>query len=105
MDIKSALYVFTYNRSTEAVIRQARQDFLPEFDITAEDSITFLQVRRKHIWKDSLCAFKQRGFTPRKWLKIKFVGESAIDEGGPEGNTFALGCRSCSEIMPSSEVH
>ena len=45
MDIKSALYVFTYNRSTEAIIRQARQDFLPEFDVTAEDSTTFLQVR------------------------------------------------------------
>ena len=91
MDIKSALYVFTYNRSTEAIIRQARQDFLPEFDVTAEDSTTFLQVRRKHIWKDSLCAFKQRGFTPRKWLKIEFVGESAIDEGGPRREYFRLG--------------
>ena len=91
MDIKSALYVFTYNRSTEAIIRQARQDFLPEFDVTAEDSTTFLQVRRKHIWKDSLRAFKQRGFTPRKWLKIEFVGESAIDEGGPRREYFRLG--------------
>ena len=25
--------------------------------------------------------------------------------GGAEGNTFTLGCRSCTEIMPSSKVH
>ena len=82
MDIKSEFYVFTYNRSTEAIIHQARRDVLPKFDVTAEDSTTSLQVRRKYMWKDSLRAFKQRGFTPRKWLKIEFVGESAINEGG-----------------------
>ena len=62
-----------------------------EFDVTAEDSTTFFQVRRKHIWKDSLHAFKQRRFTPRKRLKIEFIGESAIEEGWPRREYFHLG--------------
>ena len=34
-----------------------------------------------YVCKDNLCAFKQRELTPGKWLKIEFVGKSAIDEG------------------------
>ena len=85
------MYAFTYKRSTEAFICQAHWDFLPEFDVTAEDSTTPLQVRRKHIWKDSLHAFKQCRFTPRKRLKIEFIGESAIEEGWPRREYFHLG--------------
>lgn len=80
-----------YNRSAETIIRQARRDHLPDFDVTSEDSTTCIQVRRKHIWKDTLRAIKQPGFTTRKWLKIEFVGESAIDDGGPRREYFRLG--------------
>ena len=34
-----------------------------------------------YVCKENLCAFKQRELTPGKWLKIEFVGKSAIDEG------------------------
>ena len=64
---------------------------MPEFSVTSEDSTICIQVRRKHIWKDSLRAFKQPRFTTRKWLKIEFVRESAIDDGGPRREYFCLG--------------
>ena len=67
---------------------QAHQDHLPEY---SEESTTCLQVRRKHIWKDTLRGFKQPRFTTRKWLKVEFVGESAIDDGGPRREYFCLG--------------
>ena len=85
--------VFFYQiyRSIEAFIRQTRQDHLPELSVTSEDSTICIQVRRKQIWKDSLRAFKQPRFTRRKWLKIEFVGESPIDDGGPRREYFCLG--------------
>lgn len=83
--------ILSYNRSIETIIHQARQNQLPEFSVTSEDSTTCIQVRRKYIWKDSLRAFKQPGFTARKWLQIEFVGESAIDDGGPRREYFRLG--------------
>ena len=78
---------YLYNRSIEAIIHQARQDHLPEY---SEESTTCLQVRRKHIWKDTLRGFKQPRFTIRKWLKVEFVGESAIDDGGGQKRVLSL---------------
>ena len=37
--------------------------------------------------------------------RLSSLESQPLMRGGPEGNTFALGCRSCSEIMPSSKVH
>lgn len=91
MDIKSIILIYLYNRSTETIIQQARRDHIPEFNSTSEDSTTYIQVRRKYVWKDTLRAFKQPRFTTRKRLKIEFIGESAIDDGGPRREYFRLG--------------
>ena len=67
-----------------------RSHHLPDSNFS-EDSTTFIQVRRKKIWKDTLRAFKQSRFTARKWLKVEFIGEAAIDDGGPRREFFRWG--------------
>jgi len=38
--------------------------------------------RRKHLWEDALNRFKG-GLDFTKYIRISFVGEPAVDEGGP----------------------
>lgn len=47
-------------------------------------------VRRKHIWKDTIRAFSKRSFDCQKSLSVTFVGEEAVDAGGPKREFFHL---------------
>lgn len=50
-----------------------------------------LKVRRQHIWQDTL--FKLERTKPnelKKSLKIQFIGEPAVDQGGPSREFFTL---------------
>ena len=49
------------------------------FDEEDEERIT---VRRSHIWEDTLRALR-RNLDLRKAIKVTFLGEPAIDDGGP----------------------
>ena len=39
-------------------------------------------VRRKHLWEDALRHFRS-GINFQKYIRITFVGEPAVDDGGP----------------------
>ena len=39
-------------------------------------------VRRNHLWEDALKRFKS-GLDFRKYVRVLFVGEPAVDDGGP----------------------
>lgn len=39
-------------------------------------------VRRNHLWEDTLKRF-QAGLNFRKYIRVLFVGEPAVDDGGP----------------------
>ena len=41
-----------------------------------------ITVRRRHVWDDALATFK-RGFPFTSHIRITFVGEPAVDAGGP----------------------
>ena len=53
------------------------------------DDIFRITVRRSHIWDDALRAVK-RNFVESKHIRITFLGESAIDGGGPRREFFML---------------
>ena len=42
-----------------------------------------MPVRRKQLWKDTLRCINTPGFVCNRGLKIRFVGEEAVDAGGP----------------------
>lgn len=48
-----------------------------------------ITVRRTHIWEDAMKAFK-RSFDVSKHLRITFLGEPAVDGGGPRREFFML---------------
>ena len=48
-----------------------------------------ITVRRSEIWKDAIQSFK-RYFDVSKHLRIAFLGEPAVDDGGPRREFFML---------------
>ena len=65
------------------------------------DSTVKIQMRRKKIWKDTLRAFRQQDFTTKKWLQVEFIGEAAVDDGGPRREYFRWGMQ---EICNNSSL-
>ena len=49
----------------------------------------WIMIRQKHVWEDALHRFKS-GLDVNKYLKVTFVGEPAVDEGGPLWEFFHL---------------
>lgn len=64
-----------------------------------DDDITFLSVRRSHLWHDSVAQFTKLSFDPKKTIRVIFHGEEAVDGGGPCREFFRL---LCSEIRERS---
>ena len=40
-------------------------------------------VRRQELWRDVLRCFKAPGFVQDRSLTVRFLGEEAVDAGGP----------------------
>ena len=49
-----------------------------------------IPVRRKHIWSDTKRALVQSGFSDTTDLSVTFIGEPAVDDGGPLHEFFRL---------------
>ena len=50
----------------------------------------FINVRRQHVWKDSLRHFARPSFDIHKEIRVSFVGEEAVDVGGPRREYWRL---------------
>ena len=48
-----------------------------------------ITIRRRHIFEDTLTAICH-GFDEKKHLKVTFIGEPAVDGGGPRREFFML---------------
>ena len=59
-----------------------------------EEDMQKLHVRRTNIYDDSMRQFAKESFDVSKYLKVKFIGESAVDDGGPRREYFQLLLRS-----------
>lgn len=84
----------------KSVLENHRCKFLSK-DSTDVFRIT---VRRSNIWEDALRAVK-RSFDERKHIRITFLGESAIDDGGPRREFFMLLMNSIKENNSLLEGH
>ena len=49
-----------------------------------------ISVRRSYLWPDVVRAFSKSSFDVSKMLKVRFVGEPSVDEGGPRREFFQL---------------
>lgn len=63
----------------------------PELENNSDSDVyNNIHVRRNHIWSDTLRAVKKASFNPINPLHITFIGEPAVDEGGPRQEFFSL---------------
>ncbi len=46
--------------------------------------------RRSHIVQDAMCAFAKPSFHTSKMLKVTFIGEISVDDGGPRRELFSV---------------
>ena len=53
------------------------------------DAVQRIIVRRSNVWEDSLKQFI-KGLSYNKTIKVTFVGEPAVDSGGPRREYFTL---------------
>jgi hypothetical protein len=67
----------------EVLLQQHKLDVLPISPslLSGDSEYTRIAVRRKYIWEDTIEAFRSNDVT--KHLKVTFVGEPAVDDGGP----------------------
>ena len=72
-------------RTVEAILRSHSSEILS----TDKDDIFRLKVRRRHIWEDALNYFR-KGIPTSKHLRVTFLGEPAVDAGGPLREFFRL---------------
>ena len=65
---------------------------LPSLNNFGADGINYdrMDVRRRHILTDTLRAFQRNHFTGTNPLKVHFVREGAVDDGGPRREYFNL---------------
>ena len=67
------------------MIKQHRANFLYEDDF----NVHRITVRRGHILDDTLVALRSN-FDEKKHIRVRFLGEPAVDEGGPRREFFML---------------
>ena len=53
-------------------------------------AIERINVRRSSLLHDALMAFSRHTFDPSANLQVRFIGEPAVDEGGPRCEFFHL---------------
>ena len=49
-----------------------------------------MKIRRKNVWEDSLTKLERAKEDECKPIKVQFIGEPAVDQGGPSREYFGL---------------
>ena len=71
-------HLFSEGMPVEDLIGRQRVKILP----VDKSDVQRIVVRRNHLWEDTLKRF-QAGLNFRKYVRVLFVGEPAVDDGGP----------------------
>lgn len=74
----------------QEILRAHRVKYLP----ISRDESQRMVVRRRHVWEDALNRF-EAGIKENKYIKVTFVGEPAVDQGG----SFFTFCWATSHAM------
>lgn len=57
---------------------------------TNEENFQRIHIRRKTLYTDALRAFSRSSFNPSRMRSVTFIGEAAIDDGGPRWEFFSF---------------
>ena len=60
-----------------------------------DEDVQRVHVRRSHLLHDAFRAFSKPTFNCSKMLKVTFIGEESVDDGGPRREFFQVHMREC----------
>ena len=84
--------------STESVAALLDEHFSLYYPIVCDpDQANRITIRRNHIWKDAVHAMSRSSFDPSRCVKVTFVSEEAVDDGGPRHEFFSLALQEVTE--------
>ena len=69
------------------IIQQHQGRVLTSVD---DEDVQLLHIRRSNLLSDALRQFSKSSFDASKILKVRFIGEEAVDTGGPRREFFHL---------------
>ena len=69
------------------ILQQHRAKVITSAD---NEDVQHIRVRRSHIFSDALRQYSRESFDCSKFLRIRFIGEAAVDDGGPRREFFHL---------------
>ena len=84
--------------SIRNILCDHQQTFLPH----DEENRIRITVRRNYTLEDTFHKLRS-GLSLSRHLKVTFVGEPAVDAGGPSRESFHILCRNYSEIRPHKQ--
>lgn len=96
-EIQGIIVIFTGPFSTGCLPGVSLKSILPNHILTAVDVAVEVEdrqrinVRRRHIWEDIKKALSKPTFQASVGLSVTFIGESAVDVGGPQREVLRLG--------------
>lgn len=73
--------------SIKSLLASHRNEVLPV--ASSQEMTTRITVRRRHVWQDALHKLRN-GLDATKPLRVTFIGEPAVDTGGPLREFFRL---------------
>lgn len=94
-EIRMYLMIFREDLNPVKILKEHFNQYFDPTDI--ELAVTSLHVRRNHIWHDALRAISKPAFDPLLPVRVTFIGEPAVDDGGPRREFFSLALMKMSE--------
>lgn len=70
----------------QSILQQHQKD---EID-AHEDPSLCIAVRRRHVWRDTKLVLSRRNNVYSGGIRVTFISEAAVDEGGPRREFFRL---------------
>ena len=78
--------MFTYREDPGTLLKYHHSSLLSD----DEDDVRRITVRRKHLLLDTLSTLRRIPWDKSKHLKVIFIGEPGVDDGGPKREYFRL---------------
>jgi hypothetical protein len=64
------------------------KELIQNLALNIPSATQLISVRRKFLWDDYVICRKKSWFKTYAWLRVHFVGEEAVDGGGPRREFF-----------------
>ena len=79
-------------------VAKVLEDHFSLFPISTDpEEANRMSVRRKYVWTDAIRAMTRSSFNCRKSVRITFVSEEGVDDGGPRREFFHLAIKAMAD--------